>query len=59
MRLITTVKVQLSPEETEAWKTLFDAISCAAHSPCEDFDTAEAINNFYEAMINFNEYLED
>lgn len=37
----------------------FDELSKAVHTPCEDFDCAEAISNLYEAFLTFADYLED
>lgn len=56
MKLVTTVEIQLSPKETEAWITLFEAVCSAAHATCEDSDVTEAINDFYMAMVDFGEY---
>lgn len=59
MQLNTKVTIKLNESETEAWNVLFDGLSKAAHTPCEDFDCAEAISNFYEAFLEFANYLED
>lgn len=59
MKFETTVTVRLDGRENEAWNTLFLAVRDLAHKPCEDVETAEAVNNFYEAMLSFADYLED
>lgn len=59
MKLNTTVTIQMNEEETVAWNTLYRAIYDLARKPCEDVETAEAINDFYEAMMRFGEYLDD
>lgn len=59
MKFETTVTIHLNQEETSAWNTLYLAISDLAHKPCEDVEIAEAVNDFYEAMQNFAEYIED
>jgi len=59
MKLNTTVTIQMDEEETVAWNTLYRAIYDLAHKPCEDVGTAEAINDFYETMMNFSNYIDD
>ena len=59
MNFETTVVIRLKEEENSAWNLLYRAVSDLAHKPCEDVGTAEAVNDFYEAMQNFADYLED
>lgn len=59
MKFETTVVIHLNEEENSAWHTLYRAVSDLAHNPCEDVETAEAVNDFYEAMQNFAGYLRD
>lgn len=59
MKFETTVVIHLNQDELAAWNFLYQAISDLAHKPCEDVGTAEAVNDFYEAMQNFADYLED
>ena len=59
MQLNTKVTIKLNESETEAWNLLFESVSKAAHAPCEDFECAKAISNFYEAFLNFVDFLEE
>lgn len=59
MKFETTVTIHLNEEENSAWNILYRAVSDLAHKPCGDVVVAEAVNNFYEAMQNFVDYLED
>lgn len=54
-----TITIRLNSEETSAWNTLYLAVADLAHKSCEDTEVAEAVNNLYEAMINFCDYLND
>lgn len=59
MKFNNTITIRLSMEETSAWTTLYLAVADLAHKPCEDTEVAEAVNNLYEAMMNFTDYLDD
>lgn len=59
MKFETTVVIHLNQEEISAWNILYQEISALAHKPCGDETVAEAVNDFYEAMQNFAEYLGD
>lgn len=57
MKYETTITICLSQEENEAWDSLFLAVRSLAFTPCEDVKTAEAVNDFYNAMLKFADYL--
>lgn len=59
MKFETVVKIRLNQDELAVWHFFYQAISDLAHKPCEDVETAEAVNDFYEAMQSFADYLED
>ena len=59
MKFNATITIRLNEEETLAWITLYKAVSDLAHKPCEDVDTAEVVNNLYEAMMNFADYFDE
>lgn len=59
MKFNTTVTIHLDEQENMAWNTLYKAISKLTHEPCEDVGAAEAVNDFYEAMMNLSDYLDD
>lgn len=59
MKFETTVVIHLNEKENLAWDTLYQAVQDLAHKPCADVAVGEAVNNFYEAMQNFADYIED
>lgn len=59
MKFETIVKIRMNQDELAVWRFLYQAISDLAHKSCEDVGTAEAVNDFYEAMQYFAHYLED
>lgn len=59
MKFNNTITIRLNLEETSAWNTLYLALADLAHKPCEDTEVVEAVNNLYEAMMNFCDYLDD
>jgi hypothetical protein len=59
MKFNTIVAIHFDEEDNLAWSTLYKAVGDLAHKPCEDADVAEAVNNLYEAMVNFITYLDE
>lgn len=59
MKFETTVTIHWNEEEAHAWNVLFLAIRDLAHKPCGDVEVSKAVNDFYEAMQNFVDYIED